>query len=176
MEKIKRQTTFTKISLGFGILFLIYGFISRILPINFFWESKTIGWFLILFGLIGILINGIKIRKRNNKKTLMNKIGIGFILFTIFIQIILMITFPISTTYKVSTEYLRNDKELINEIGEIKGFGISATGSILKKTDMNGETGEATLNIIVKGKKNYKMITVYSRKDYESEWKVLGIK
>jgi len=173
MEKIKRQTTFTKIALGLGILFLIYGFISRFLPIYFFWESLTIGWILILIGLIGVLINGIKIRKRNNKKTLINKIGIGFISFTIFIQTILMITFPISDAYKVSTNYLKNDKKLINEIGDIKGFGIPATGSISKKMDMNGETGEASLNLIVKGTKKYKTINIYSRKDYDSEWRVI---
>ncbi|CAL2103484.1 conserved membrane protein of unknown function [Tenacibaculum sp. 190130A14a] len=175
MERIKELNSFTKTNLGLGLLLLIYGFISRIIPFNVFWESKSVGWVLILLGLISVLLDGIKKRKALNKKTIWNKIGIGFICFTLLIQTILIIIIPNTDAFKVSKEFILNDKELASEVGTIKGFGLIPTGGISVQTNSNGKTGNANINLIIKGEKAYKSVTVFVFKDYEKDWEVYGI-
>lgn len=175
MERIKELSIFTKATLGLGLLFLIYGFLSRMIPIQFFWESKSIGWGLILLGLIGLLISGINKRKTNNKETIGNKIGIGFICFILLIQIILIIIISNTDAYKVSTDFIMQNKALKSEVGEIKGFGLIPTGGISLQTDSNGETGNANINLIIKGDKAYKSVTIFVSMDYGKDWEVYGI-
>ena len=175
MEEIKELNIFTKTVLTLGLLFLMYGFLSRIIPIDFFWESKSIGWGLILLGLIGLLINGITKRKINNKKTIQNKIGIGFMCFFFLIQVILIIVMLNTEAYKVSKDFIINNEELRSEVGEIQGFGLFPTGGVSIQTDSNGETGSANLNLIIKGDRAYKSVTVIVFKDYGKDWKVYRI-
>ena len=175
MEKIKELNTSTKYLFGFGILFLVYGFLSRIIPINLFWESKSIGWTLIFIGLITLIYAGIEKRKKTNKKTIWNKVGIGFICFILFVQMILIITIPNTDAYAVSKKYLMQDIELKKEIGEITGFGLIPSGGLSIQTDSNGKTGNANLNIIVKGTKAYKSVNIGVFKDYGEDWKVYGM-
>jgi len=175
MERIKELNNFTKITLGFGLFLLIYGYISRIIPIEFFWESKSIGWGLIFLGLIGLLLTGIEKRKANNKKTIWNKVGIGFICFILLIQTILLLVIPNTDAYNVSKEYIMHNEYLKSEVGNITGFGLIPTGGISVQTDSNGETGNATINLIIKGDKAFKSVTVLVFKDYGKDWEVYGI-
>lgn len=175
MEGIKELNTYTKLTLGFGLLLLIYGSISRILPINFFWESVSFGWVLIFLGLIGLLATEIEKRKDKNKKTIWNKIGIGFICFTLLIQTFLIIVIPNSDAYIVSKEFILNNKDLKSEVGNINGFGLLPTGGISVQSDSNGEIGNATINVIIKGDKAYKSVTVFVFKDYKKGWEVYRI-
>ncbi len=175
MERIKELNNFTKITLGLGLLLLIYGYISRIIPINFFWESKSIGWGLILPGLLGLLLSGIEKRKTNKKKTIWNKIGIGFICFILLIQTVLMIVIPNTDAYSISKEFVRNNEEIKAEVGKVNGFGLIPTGGISVRTDSNGETGNSNINLIIKGDKAFKSVTVFVFKDYGKDWEVYGI-
>ena len=175
MKKIKELNNFTKLALGLGLFLLIYGFICRIIPINFFWESKSIGWGLIFLGLIGLLVSGIEKRKANNKNTIWNKVGIGFICFILLIQTILIIIIPNTDAYKVSKEYIINNEELKSEVGNIKGFGLIPTGGISVQSDSNGETGNANINLVIKGDKAFKCVTVFVFKDYGKDWEVYEI-
>ena len=175
MDKIKELNTLTKSLFGFGIIFLIYGFLSRIIPIDLFWESKSLGWALIFIGLISLIYAGIEKREKENKKTILNKIGIGFICFMLLIQVILIITIPNTDAYEASKQYLTQSTELKKEIGEITGFGLIPNGSLSIQTDSNGKTGNANLNIIVKGTKAYKSVNIGVFKDYGEDWKVYGM-
>jgi hypothetical protein len=175
MERIKELNNFTKTTLGLGLLLLVYGFISRIAPINFFWESISVGWGLIFLGIIGLLLSGINKRKANNRKTLWNKIGIGFICFIILIQTILIIVIPNTDAYSVSKKFIMNSEELKLEVGNIKGFGLIPTGGVSFQTDSNGETGSANINLIIKGDRAFKSVTVFVFKDYGKDWEVYGI-
>lgn len=78
--------------------------------------------------------------------------------------------------YKFAKDYIKNDRELINELGEIKGFGFIATGGIQISNNPNGEQGSATFILIVKGEKKYKEVTVIVNKEVDSDWKAEEIK
>jgi len=175
MEIIKEFNSFTKTTLGLGILFLIYGLLSRIIPIEFFWESKSFGWGLILIGGIGILKSNIKKRKESNKKIIWNKIGIGIICFILLTQTVLIIIIPNTDAYEVSKEYILNNTELKSEVGKIEGFGLIPTGGISVQSDSKGEIGNANINLIIKGEKAFKCVTVFTHKDYGKDWEVYRI-
>ena len=175
MKRIRDLNAFTKSTLGLGILFLLYGFLSWTVPIYFFWESESIGWFLIFLRLIGLLIRGINKRKLNNKKTIWNKIGIGFICFILVIQTILITVIPTTEAYEVSKDFIMSNEELRHEVGEIKGFGLIPTGGISVQSDSNGETENASINLIIKGDKAFKSVAVFVFKDYGKDWEVYEV-
>lgn len=175
MKVINELTTFTKATLGLGVLLLTYGLLSRLIPINFFWEATSVGWGFIYLGLIGLLFNGIKLRKEKKKKTILNKLVIGFISFIFLLQITLCLVLPNTDAYKTANEYVLNNEEIISEIGNITGFGFIPTGEITVKVDSKGKTGNANINFIIKGEKAYKSVTVYVTKAAQSKWEVYEI-
>ncbi len=113
---------------------------------------------------------------KDKKKTLLEKIGIGIIIFILLIQTILVAVIPFTDAYSVAKTYLINDANLKTEIGNTTGFGLIPTGSIQKTTDSRGEYGSATINLTVKGEKAFKDITIYVVKNADSpDWKVEGL-
>lgn len=176
MGTIKQLNKFTKTVLIAGLTLILYGYLCRIIGLYFFWESKSIGWAILFFGVIGFLSNRVKIKTTEKKKTLLEKIGIGLIIFILLIQTILIAVIPFTDAYSVAKNYLINDATLKNEIGNINGFGLIPTGGIQKTTDSSGEYGGATINLTVKGDKKFKDITIYVVKYADGpEWKVEGI-
>lgn len=174
METIKQLNKFTKTVLIAGLTFILFGYLCRIIGLYFFWESKTIGWTLLLIGIIGFLSNRIKIKTTNKKKTLLEKIGIGIIIFILLVQTILIAIIPFTDAYSVAKEYIYNNTDLKNEIGNITGFGLIPIGSIQKTSDASGEYGSAVIHLTVKGEKAFKDITIYVVKNADSpDWKVV---
>mgnify|MGYP000294038924 CR=1 FL=1 len=164
---------FTKTFLAVGLIFVIYGYLSRLVGLYFFWESKSIGWAIIFIGLIGLLLDRIKIKKEKEKKSILEKIGIGVIAFILLIQTILIAVIPFTDAYSVAKEYIKNNEQLTDEIGTVNGFGLIPTGGIQKTTDSQGTYGSATINLTIKGKKKYKDVTVYVVKYADQpEWTV----
>jgi hypothetical protein len=177
MDYLKTISKFTIITLICGLILMLYGYLARWAGINFFWESKSIGFAILLIGLISLLANGLRASKGKNKKllTILTKFGIGIIVFILVVRIILVIVIPNSAAYTVAKDYIINNSELINELGEIKGFGLIPTGGIQVSSDSNGEQGSASVNMIVKGRKKYVEVTVILNKSVDSDWKVEGI-
>jgi hypothetical protein len=176
METIKQLNKFTKTVLIAGLTFILYGYLCRIIGFHLFWESKSIGWALLLIGLVGFLSNRININTTEKKKTLLEKIGIGIIIFILLVQTILIAVIPFTDAYSVAKTYLINDANVKTEIGNITGFGLIPTGGIQKTTDSSGEYGSATINLTVKGDRAFKDITIYVVKNADSpDWKVEGI-
>lgn len=176
MEPIKPLNNFTRKVLLAGLILLLYGYLCRQVGLNFFWESKSIGWAILFIGAIGFLISRIKIKKTEKKKTLLEKIGIGILIFILLIQTLLIATIPYSDAYPVAKAYLRNDAKLKNELGNITGFGLIPSGSVQKSSDSSGEYGSVIINFIVKGDRKFKDVTIYVVKTPDSpEWKVEGI-
>jgi hypothetical protein len=158
------------------LTFILYGYLCRIIGLYFLWESKSIGWTLLFIGVIGFLSNRVKIKTTEKKKSILEKIAIGIIIFILLVQSILIVVIPFTDAYSVAKVYLNNDAKLKTEIGNINGFGLIPTGGIQKTTDSTGEYGSATINLTVKGDKKFKDITVYVVKYAGSpEWKVEGI-
>ena len=164
---------FTKTSLAIGLIFVIYGYLSRFVELSFFWETKSIGWAIIFIGIIGLLSDRIKTKKEKDKKSILEKIGIGVLVFILLIQTILIFIIPFTDAYSVAKMHIKDNQELIEEIGNVKGFGLIPTGGIQKTTDSQGTYGSATINLTVKGEKKYKDVTVYVVKYADQpEWTV----
>jgi hypothetical protein len=176
MEPTKPLNNFTRKVLLAGLILILYGYLCRQIGLNFFWESKSIGWTLLYIGAIGFLVRRIKIKKTEKKRTLLEKIGIGILIFILLIQAGLIAMLPFTDAYPIAKAYLVNDAKLKNEIGNITGFGLTPSGGIQEKKDASGEYGSVTINFIVKGDKKFKDVTIYVVKNPDSpEWKVLGI-
>ncbi len=174
-EYLRSFALFTKITLACALTLIFYGYLSRWLDIYFFWESMSIGYTLLIIGLISLLADGIRIKKHLNKKTLLNKIGIGVMVFFLVLEIIFAAVIPHSMAYKTAKEHIKSDPELIKELGEINSFGLIPTGGIEISNDSGGEYGSANFNMIIKGQKKYKEVSVFVVKNVDTDWKVTAI-
>jgi len=150
---MKNLSKFTETFFAFGLIFMLYGYLGRLAGINFFWESKSIGWAIIFIGLIGFLSDRIKTKKEKEKKPVLEKIGIGIIVFILLIQTVLISTTPFTDAYSIAKEYIKNSEQLTAEIGIVEGFGLMPIGGIQRAKDSQGTYGSATINLTVKGEK-----------------------
>jgi hypothetical protein len=166
----------TKTLLFSGLLFIIYGYLCRAVGLYFFWESKSVGWTLLLISIISFLADRIKIKKTEKRKHLVEQIIIGFICFIFLIQTILLTVIPFSDAFTVAKTYLQNNDDIKNEVGNVTGFGLIPTGGIQKSTDSQGESGNAAITMTVKGDKKFKDLIIYVVKRPDTTaWVVDGL-
>ncbi len=158
---MKNLSKFTRVVLAVGLVLLLYGYLCRLAELYFFWESKAIGWALLFIGLIGLLADRIRLREEKDKTAILEKIGIGVIVFILLIQTILISVTPFTDAYSVAKVYIQGNEQLNNEIGSVQGFGVMPMGGVEKTTDSNGTYGSATINLIVKGQRKFRDVTVY---------------
>ena len=173
MEILKHLNKFTKTTLIIGLTLVVYGYLSRLVGLYFLWESKSIGWTILFIGLICFLSNRIKLKKSEKKKVVLEKIGIGLIVFVLFVQTLLMLIIPFTDAYYVAQSYAKNNITIKSQLGNIIGFGLIPNGSIQKTTDSNGDYGNAIINLTVKGDKKYMDVTIYVVKHIDTiVWQV----
>ena len=173
---MKHFGRFTKISLMVGLLFVIYGYVCRLSGFYFFWESKSIGWAIVFIGIISLLFDRIKIKRKSGEKSIFERIGIAVIGFILLVQLMLISIVPITDAYAVAKKVLKDDAKLKSEIGEIQAFVLIPIGGIQKTTDSEGTYGSATINLTAKGQNKFKDITIYVTKYADQpEWIVEGI-
>jgi hypothetical protein len=173
MQPLQCLSKGTRLISSTAILLLVYGYLCRSMGLYFFWESKSAGWILLIIGILFFLIDRIKIKSAAKKKALGEKIGIGICSFILLILAIFLSVIPFTDAYGVARGYLRANNDIRAEIGNVTGFGLIPTGGIEERTDSNGESGNATINLTVKGDRKYKDITIYLSKSSGSpEWKV----
>jgi len=175
-EYIESLTKFTKITIVAAVVLIFYGFIARHTSTYFFWESKTIGFALLMIGLISLLTDDISIKKKAKKDTVIQKVGVGLIIFILFVRILFVIIIPQTDAYEVAKNYIKQSETIKNQLGEVKGFGLIPLGGIQKSSDANGVKGSASLKIIIKGERKFKEVSVEVIKKANSDWKVETIK
>jgi len=176
MTTFKQLNNLTKTALVAGLVLMIYGYLCRLTDLYFFWESKSIGWVLLFAGVIGFLLTRIKTKRAVKKNTLLEKIGIGIIAFSLLVTTGLVAIMPFTDAYAATKKYLTNNQALKSEVGNIKNFSLLLTGGIQKTSDSSGEYGNATINLIVKGDKKFKDVALYVVKTADSpEWQVMAI-
>ena len=176
MTTFKQLNNLTKTALVAGLVLMIYGYLCRLTDLYFFWESKSIGWVLLFAGVIGFLLTRIKTKRAVKKNTLLEKIGIGIIAFSLLVTGGLVVIMPFTDAYAATKKYLTNNQALKSEVGNIKNFSLLLTGGIQKTSDSSGEYGNATINLIVKGDKKFKDVALYVVKTADSpEWQVMAI-
>jgi hypothetical protein len=165
----------TKIIFAIGLVLLIYGYLSREFEMYFFWDSKTFGWAVLVIGLFFYLLDLNKSRKDQGKKTIWVKIGILLIIIWFVLATFLIFDFHKSEPYKTATNYLKNNSQIKDEVGNIKGFGLIPTGSMQTISVNGAESGRATLYLTILGDKKYKDIDVNLRKTPETDWTVISV-
>ena len=166
---------FTKITLLTGAALILYGYLCRAVALYFFWESKYYGWSVIFIGIIGFLFTRIKSKRLQTRKTILEKIGVGILIFILLIQAVLLIVIPSTDAYKVSKDFLSANESLKSETGNIKSFNILPIGSIQKNSTNDKVSGNASIHLIVKGEKKFKDVIVHVEKAPDTEWTVTGI-
>ena len=158
-----------------SILLIIYGYIARLVPVYFFWESKDFGWALLLMTIILFLVKRIK-RLKGSGKTILEKALIIIISFILLIETIFWINVTNHDAVKAVKAYVADNEELISEIGDLRDVYAVPQGSISNMKQNNGQRlGEAQLLIILKGEKKYKEVKFLVRKEPgSSSWKVIS--
>ena len=155
------------------IAILLYGYLCRLFNLYFLWESKAIGWTLLFITLIFLLRQRINWKKTINRKTISEKIGIGVLVFILLIQTALFFVMPQTNAYKSAKFFIKSDKTISNEVGEVTGITLMPYGGMSVSSNSQGEQGQADFNFIVKGTKKYKDYNLQVAKDFDTEWRVI---
>jgi hypothetical protein len=158
-----------------GVL-LLYGYLCRLLGLYFFWESKAIGWSFVAITVIFLLRERISSKKSQDKKTVSEKVAIGLMILVLTVQAILLIVTPQLDAYKIARQYLQTDKSVSDEVGEVTSIILVPIGGFSKQTSSAGETGQADLNFIVKGKTKFKDYNIQVVKEENSDWIIVNSK
>ncbi|MDO5637538.1 MAG: RDD family protein [Myroides sp.] len=110
--------------------------------------------------------------KNPNKPTKLPRIlaliGVG-VAFFMFVFLFVGSAIKNSDAYKVATKEIEQNKEIINETGGIKGYGMMPTGNI---SISNGQ-GQAQLEIKVLGNTKDLNVSVYLEKEPNGQWKLI---
>lgn len=166
----------TAIVLAASLLLIGYGYASQAVGLYFFWESAALGWVLFLVGVGGLLLDRIKSKQARKKGVVLERIGIGVAVVVLLIKGILFAVLYASDAYAVAKQYVAASREVQAEIGTVQGFGLVPSGAIQVATDSTGEHGNAAVNMIVKGDKKFKFLTVYAVKNADGAgWEVEGM-
>jgi hypothetical protein len=154
------------------IAFLLYGYLCRLVGLYFFWESKTIGWTLFWIAVIFILRDRIKQKKLQSKKTLFEKIGIGFSVFVIIIKGVLFFATQQTTAFESATNFIKTNPEIKAKVGTVTNIFLVPLGGMSMTTSSQGSAGQADLNFIVKGSKKYIDLNLLLNKDFGTNWQI----
>jgi len=159
--------------IAFALIF--YGYLARVFDIFFFWESKSIGFGLLLIVIAKFLLDDINLRRENKMHRIVFYLVFGILCLSIFIKGIIAIIIPNSDAYNTATILLKTDSELIAEVGGISSFSYLPSGSMGTHKDKYGTTGNANLTLIVKGNKKYIEKNVVLVKELEEDWKIISL-
>jgi hypothetical protein len=125
-----------------------------------------------LIAAISFLTNRIKIKKAQKQKSILEKIGIGILVFVLFVQGIVLIVIPNSNAYNAAKDYLRNSTQIKNEIGDVESFSLIPFSGLTVNSSNENEWGSANINVTVKGKLRYKDIHISLIKNSGTNWMV----
>ena len=170
MKEFSKLSIINKALVILTSVLLFYGYLCRTIGLYFFWESKTIGWELLLITILSLLIIRIRAKKIINRKTLSEKILLGLIIFILLVQCGIVLTFPKSDAYKAAKQIIMTDKSMSREVGVVYDISILPIGQIRTTSNSSGETGIADLHFIVKGKHKFIDFDIQLIKTIDSDW------
>lgn len=157
-----------------AIALILYGYVCHIAGPYFFWESKTLGWLLLLIAVLLFLFE--RIIFKGNKKCVSEKIIIGIIFLILLVQSVMFFVIPRTNAYAAAKQFLLKDKSIRDEVGDIKGFFLIPVGGMEISSSEDGEYGGANFNVIIKGNKKYKEVSLELSKDLATDWQVTIIR
>lgn len=176
MEFFKPRNIFLKLVCVSGLTLILYGYLSRLAGIYFFWESKSLGWFLLFIALIGLIQERIKRRKARNPeyKGYAEKCGILVAIFSLLLKITVFFLVSSSEVLTDAKTFLLNDSTTIAELGNIKSFSVVPWGGMNRQTNSTDGYRSATIILILKGEKKYRQLTISLTKQIDQKaWKVV---
>lgn len=153
--------TATKFLLVAGGIFISYDYLCRATNIYFFWESGVVGWFLLLLGSISFLLNRIDTKSSQKKGAVIEKGVVFLLVFVLIIKIIVYGAFMASDAFEASSNYLKANEEIRNEIGAVSGVILLSEGGINTVNNSEGEQGEGVLCLVAKGQRRYKQYKLH---------------
>ena len=166
---------YTKMVLIAAVLLICYGYLCRSLHLYFFWESLPIGWELLLLGGILVLLQVIKIRKKEGSKAMPLKIGLGLLCFIGLVQLIVSGFILNSDSLVAAKQHLRDDKSVQLKVGTPQSFVLLPAGGISQSTSSEGTVGSAEIHLIVKGTMGITdAVLLVERQLGDKEWKVVS--
>jgi hypothetical protein len=172
IEHYNSYSKVTKTLIITSLTFLVYGYLCRIVGLNFFWESKSIGWMFFWLSIIFIFSNIINFKKLAKLDTLAEKIGLAVSIFVIIIKSILFFVMQQTSAFDNATKFIKKTKKIQTEIGIINNVSIIPFGGVEMSTNSKGSAGQADLYFIVKGSKKYIDLNLVMNKDFETEWQI----
>lgn len=175
IDLISELDTKVKLLFGISICLIVFGYLIRIFDLYFFWESKPLGFALLLVFLAIFLRKDITTRKSQKLKNIWSHIGFWLIAFILFVKVLMLVILPNSDAYDAAKIYLKTNSDLEAEIGEITGHTILPSGSIQITTDSNGTYGSAAISLIIKGENKFIEQTIYLNKTPNEDWTVTAI-
>lgn len=155
-----------------GFVLLLYGYASKFIGIYFFWESKSLGWLVVLVLSIIILSKDVKTRKLKKSPTVGGYIGIGLISFILLIKAILIISIPISDAYSNAKTQLKEMESIVVQTGEIQGFSYRTNGAFSYSSNGTDEYGSLDMTIIIKGEAKYIEKDILIEKTPKFNWQI----
>ncbi len=171
LNLIQNLSSYIKVLFGISITLILLGYSVRLFNIFFFWESESVGYIILGISLVLLLNEDIKSRKASQLKTSWHYVGFWGILFILVTHVALTLIFLNSDAYNASKSYFQNDSDIIEALGEIEGYSIFPNGQIQTFND----NGIANINMIIKGRKKYKEVTVHLEKNTGHDWKIISI-
>ena len=110
-----------------------------------------------------------RIHQSNNPKSVKRIafVVIGTILFALYIMTIMKGT----VAYKVATQNIEVNKDIIQETGGITGYGMFLSGSV----EYSDSEGQAEFNIKVLGKHKNINVRTYLEKKPDGEWQLISL-
>src|SRR5690349_21549297 len=89
-----------------GIILLVYGYLCRVVNLNFFWDAKTVGGILLSIALLLYWIDLRKKRKLNGRKTTWVTLGICALAFGLVLLPVIVVIFNTTEAYHAAKAYL----------------------------------------------------------------------
>lgn len=174
-QLLKNIGTPLKILTILALALILYGYLARILNIFYFWESKSIGFGLLLISIAKFIFHDINGRRENKMHRIVFYIIFGILCLAIFMKGLMAIVIPNSDAYNAATKLLKTDPELIAEVGKISSFSYLTSASMATHKDKYGTTGHANLTLIVKGNNKFIEKNVVLLKELEEDWKIISL-
>ena len=164
-----------KYSLASGISLILMGYLLRICHINFFWESTTIGYIILMVTLMFALQNQINANNEKGRKSSDFKVAFWMLFGVMAMQTLFTVVLFFTNAYDETKINLQQNKELQTELGDIHSFTLLPNGSFQFQQYGDKRSGTATMHIIVKGEHKFAMVYVSVEKSLESDWEIRRI-
>jgi hypothetical protein len=172
MNLLNSFSRITRTAIFATLVFLLYGYLCRLLSLYFFWESKSIGWTLFWIAIILILRERIKSKMTQKKSTIPEKIGIGFCILILLAKGVIFFATQQTSAYDKALVFINADKSIREQVGSVNGVSLIPYGSFSMSSGPEGTQGQADLYFIIKGSKKYAELNLSMEKDTDTEWKI----